>query len=157
MNLTETAELLGKDRDTLRKWARQGCPHKKNGRSYEFEIAEVFDWRIAQESGDNGRLNLGDERAKLAIEQRMKLERERAVAERELIPAKEVIASMSEEIHRAKSRLLRIPKAIAVAVPRECAREAEAEAKRLINEALAELENADTITESDSQGVGSAA
>jgi len=147
---------MGKTENTLKKWVKRGCPVNREGRNYDFDVAKVFDWRIQQESKSTGKLDLVEERARLAMEQRMRLERERAIAERNLIPAKEAIETISNEIHRAKSCLLRIPRAIATAVPRECSREAEAVAKRLINEALAELAHAEIITDRDSEGVGSA-
>ena len=47
--LADAAALLGKKPDTLKKWFSNGCPHRKNGRTYEVKINEVFDWRVEYE------------------------------------------------------------------------------------------------------------
>ena len=82
---------------------------------------------------------LAEERALLAREQRIRVARENMIAEGKLHDGEEVTQYIAKANHRAKTRLLRLPRAIAIAVPKECATEAEQEAKRLIYEALEEL------------------
>ena len=50
VSLKQLAELLDRDRNTIMKWAAQGCPFIEKGdrdvgRSWTFDLAEVVKWR----------------------------------------------------------------------------------------------------------------
>ena len=72
-----------------------------------------------------------------------KYERENLIAQGKLYGGDEVRQFVAEANHRAKTCLLRLPREVALAVPKNCAIEAEQEAKRAVHEALQELANPD--------------
>ncbi len=66
-NRFEIAEIYGKSVTTIDDWVRQGCPIVKVGSSgvaYEFNTADVWDWRVAQERSADGEGELDPRREK---------------------------------------------------------------------------------------------
>ncbi|MEO0797512.1 MAG: hypothetical protein AAFX93_20370, partial [Verrucomicrobiota bacterium] len=117
-----------------------------------YDLHEVVKWFVSRQTEDSGMLNSRNERARKDKAMADKYVRENRIAEGELLTVGEVVRIVSDANHRAKTRLLRLPRAIAIAVPRECAREAEAESENLINEALEELANPDEFRSDSIEG-----
>jgi hypothetical protein len=108
------------------------------------QIRKAYIRELREKAG--GRYTEGDldpmqERARKDKAMADKYERENLIAEGKLHDGEEVTQYIANANHRAKTRLLRLPRAIALAVPKECSIEAEQESKRLVYEALEELAN----------------
>lgn len=144
--LHDACSLLGKKPDTLKKWFANGCPHRMSGRTYEVKISEVFDWRIGYEKsillGDDGspteRLNLEQERARLAKEQRLEKEMTNARLRGELVSAVEVKEAWAGMILACRTKLLSLGSKVAARVShpnqRLLAKEIEGEMKLALKE-----------------------
>jgi len=144
--LADAAGILGKKTDTLKKWFANGCPHRKNGNSYEVRIRDVFDWRIeyerslvTQDDGQGGEmLSLEVERAKLAKEQRIEKEMMNAIRRGELVEASEVEAAWVEMLAAFRVKILAMGAKVAAKIGATHARSVKAlvdtEAKRALTE-----------------------
>ena len=106
---------------------------------YDLDAIRVAYIKNLSENAAGRAGTLAEERALLAKEQRIKIARENAIAEGKLHDGDEVTQFMCKETFRAKTRLLRLPREIALAVPKECAIEAEQAAKQAIYQALENL------------------
>lgn len=149
--LADAASLLGKKTDTLKKWFGQGCPHRKNGTTYEVRIRDVFEWRIeyerslvTQDDGEGGEmLSLEIERAKLAKEQRLEKEMTNAIRRGELVEAAEVESAWNDMLASFRVKILSMGSKVAAKIGGSHARSVKAlvdeEAKRALTE-LAEGE-----------------
>lgn len=153
--LADAAALLGKKTDTLKKWFSNGCPHRKNGRSYEVKIKDVFDWRVEYErsllTGGGGDeegevLCLEIERAKLAREQRIGQEMQNAVRRGELVEASDVAAGWAAMVQACKAKLLSLGSKVAARVShpnqRLLAKEIDGEIKSALKELVSAMEGA---------------
>jgi hypothetical protein len=45
LNRSKLAEIFRVSLQTVDTWVRRGCPHRKNGKNYEFSLNEVIRWR----------------------------------------------------------------------------------------------------------------
>lgn len=121
--------------------------------SNQYDVALVMAWyfdrqkRMLGESEDGVILNAEQERARKDKAMADRYERENAVQEGKLASIEEVEKFVFENNHRAKVRLLRLPRALAVAVPREVAITVETESEEQIREALEELADPDAFFE----------
>lgn len=106
-------------------------------RRYVDHLREVAAGRAP---GDDDELNLTEERARKAKEEADKLEMENATTRRELLKREDVDAAVVGTLARVRSRLINLPSKIAplVAMINQPA-EAEAIARKAVNEALREL------------------
>lgn len=158
--LADAASLLGKKTDTLKKWFGNGCPHRKNGRTYEVRIRDVFEWRLEYErellmggggEGEPVMLNLEQERAKLARAQTEAAQMLNAQRRGELVIAREVEEAWAGMIASAKVKLLSLGNKIAarlgVANPRIVADQINKEVRAALRELSS---NADRGTDSES-------
>ena len=113
-NLTRTADLLQKKTDTLKKWVARGCPAEKKGRTWEFEIADVFDWRVQAErpasvQGDGEEITLDEARRNESIAKTEKIHLEMESIRKVRIPIEvmnesldQCLAAMKAVVKRSK-------------------------------------------------------
>ena len=146
LTLADAAALLGKKTDTLKDWFSKGCPHNRNGRTYEVRIKDVFDWRIGYErqlliggDGPDGEvLNLEMERAKLAKAQRIGVEMANATRRGELIEGDGVATAWGVLVMACRAKLLSLGSKVAARVShpnqRLLAKEIDGEVKIALKE-----------------------
>lgn len=146
LTLADAAALLGKKTDTLKDWFSKGCPHKRNGRTYEVRIKDVFDWRIGYErqllvgeDGPDGEvLVLEMERAKLARSQRIGVDMANAQKRGELVDASGVSAAWGVLVMACRAKLLNLGAKVASRVShpnqRLLAKEIDGEIKAALKE-----------------------
>jgi len=159
LTLTDAAAVLGKKVDTLKKWFTNGCPVRKDGRNYEVKVAAVFEWRLQYErevlSGGEeivgAKLNLEQERAKLAREQTIGQQMANAVKRGELVYATEVDHAWANLIAACTVKLRSLGNKIAARLPVPNKRVVAADINKEIDRALRELSaNGDSNPDSQS-------
>jgi hypothetical protein len=149
---------------TIRNWVADGCPAERRGKGKPvlYDLDKVKQWKTSS-SSSGANLDPQREKALLDRERRLKVTTERKVLEGKLIPAAEVEDHWGQLVGNARAKFLSLPVKIAPAVIAcNSIAEVENEARRLINEALAELAgsgmpdtgNMETTGESDDQPVG---
>ena len=99
-NQAELADVFGTSTNTLGKWKRLGMPVD--------DTARAIDWKVRYELGRTGEetLNLEDERALLAREQRLKVEQDRKARTGQLLEADAVLKMWSGIIAEMRSKIL---------------------------------------------------
>lgn len=138
--LCETANFwavqLGQSDKAVRRALSGVEPDGMRGREQPtYTLAKIFEALVPK--GDAGEYD--DQRQRLAAAQAEKVERENAVRAGELVEASKVVAGVGEHINAARTRLLRLPGAIAAQMPPDQRASLEATARRLVYEALNEL------------------
>jgi len=104
-SISQIAKLTGFDRRTVT--ARlNGQEGVQAGRAMLFTLRQFVDGVIAHQAERSDELNLEQERAKLAREQRQKLEREKAIAERKLLDADTALRCWSHVIVTMRQKVL---------------------------------------------------
>lgn len=106
MNSREVAKIFGLAEQTIRQWADRGCPHRRTGRSLDFDMAEVVDWRVRDLRGAEGGADtykLAQER--LATEKADELAMKNAVTRGELVRAEAMLRLWSSALIGFKDRL----------------------------------------------------
>ncbi len=97
----EVAEIFSVSTETIGKWMTKGLtPFEKEGRKLNFYLPDVIQWREGT-APEKGKLDLQEERARLAKEQADGQELKNAVTRREQAPAKLLefaLANLSEQI-----------------------------------------------------------
>ncbi|MEO0797345.1 MAG: hypothetical protein AAFX93_19510 [Verrucomicrobiota bacterium] len=142
MTQQQIADHLGVDRSNISKWLKS----RDIKSPYDLDKIRIrYIRELAEKAG--GRFTSGDldplqERARKDKAMADRYERENAVADGLLANREEIEDFVSENNRRAKVRLLKLPRDLAIAVPREVATIVEAESKAVIREALEELANA---------------
>jgi phage terminase Nu1 subunit (DNA packaging protein) len=93
-SISELARLTGYHRATIaaRLEGREGV---RKGRAVTYTLRQLIDGIAAHQAERSDELSLEQERARLAREQRLKLEREKAAAESKLLDADEVLQMWS--------------------------------------------------------------
>jgi terminase small subunit / prophage DNA-packing protein len=140
----ELCAITGETRYEVDKWIQAGCPvvEKPTGRGgeWKFDTAQVFAWRAEQarrEAGGGKKLDLNDERARLAKEQADAQELKNRQARGELLPAEEVEGLWQAAAGRCRAILLGIPNSSAERIVLLARREEKAEdAARAVRELL---------------------
>jgi phage terminase Nu1 subunit (DNA packaging protein) len=89
----DIAELMGVDTRTVNVWAQQGMPKIARGK---YRIRDCVQWYVARISAERGGGDLHDEKKKLVVQQRQRVELENARARGELLP----IADLEELLNR---------------------------------------------------------
>jgi phage terminase Nu1 subunit (DNA packaging protein) len=140
LNTERAATLLGISAQRLRELTRSGrVPKCGHGRYDPFElvpayVASLREAAAGRSSMDSaGGLDLVQERAALAKAQRERLEREAALAARELVPAAEVRATWFKLARAARDNLQSIPDRLAPVLASE---NDSAEVHRLMREEI---------------------
>lgn len=167
VNKARLCLLTGRSRPQIDRWIIEGCPvveaAKDKGGEWKFNTAQVFDWLELRSEADDEKIDLNDERARLAREQADHQALKNAALRSELLPADEVIAGWQSAIGRARALLLGIPTASAVQIvvaarQHDDGSEAERAVRellvRLIDGALNELVNTDLDDEGDETDPG---
>ena len=148
MNRAETSEALQVDLNTIDKWRRRGCPHKKKGRTVEFRLPAVIAWLLERErettTATTGAIDLEDARKrKTAAEAglaELALRREMG----EVVSIDDIATTVGKEYAACRARLLAIPAKLAPLLMNATkARECRALLERAICEALDELSSGD--------------
>lgn len=114
LNTERMASMLGISAQRLRELVRRGTiPAAGRGRFDPFAVVPLYVASLREAAAGRGAegdaLSLSDERARLAQAQRLKLEREAAQAEGQLLDAAEVRDAWARHIVAAKTRILSIP------------------------------------------------
>lgn len=149
VNASELADLMGVHRNTVAKWARNGCPFiqksdKKRGLEWQFESSDVIRWTQDQ-AIKNAVGNVEDvqedelRRRKLAAETAIS-EIEAAKAKGLVVLVEDVIRIISDDYVKIKQRLRTIPARVAPSIvgePDETVIKSEIETE--IDESLNEL------------------
>lgn len=125
------------DRRTVTKRLETSTPDTEG----RYTLRQMYEAAVSYGSGsEKEMLSLQQERAQLAQEQRWKLEREREVAEGELISTHEINAQMEQRIMATRQALLNLPSRMASVIAAESkASTCESLLREIIHEALEEL------------------
>lgn len=148
MNRAEISEALQVDLNTVDKWRRRGCPHKKKGRTVAFKLHEVITWLMEREreatTAATGAIDLDEARKrKTAAEAglaELALKRETG----EVVSIDVIAKTVGKEYAACRARLLAIPAKLAPLLRNATnARECRSLLEGAICEALDELSSGD--------------
>lgn len=151
VNRAELAEIHGTSLPTISAWVRKGCPFRKagaKGREWEFDTAEVAEWREAQAVaaavGDTAAMDIEAVKKRKLLAETVIAEIEAAKLRRQVIEIDEVGKVVGEDYARCKARLRSIPTKAASAVLEAAAGDAAVAEitdvlRTMIDEALSEL------------------
>ena len=89
----DIAELMSVDSRTVNLWAQQGMPKVARGK---YRIRECVKWYVNRISAERGGGDLHDERKKLVVQQRQRVELDNAKARGELVD----IAELEDTLNR---------------------------------------------------------
>lgn len=177
VNMGDLAVILGVSRATVQSWVKRGCPavqKGRNGRPWQFNTAEVIEWRSQQIAnaaiGETRSLDMDEaKRRKVAAEAAM-AELELAQKKGELVEIESVGELIEEEYARVRARLLGLPVKVAPALEHADLAEREHIIRNAVIECLDELTadaafpsggeveagagDAETATVADGQSVG---
>lgn len=114
-NRTETSQVFGISFPTIDQWVKDGCPHKRVGRNVIFVFSEVFKWRLGRVTGEisSEKIELTEERAKLAKAQRERIEMEMAERGGELCEVAEVRAKTYDHLRTFRDGMMALPPRLA--------------------------------------------
>ncbi|MBU1699642.1 MAG: terminase small subunit [Candidatus Eisenbacteria bacterium] len=108
LNKVQVAEVFKVNRSTVDTWIRRGCPAKKDGRQWSFDVGSVVEWLIEREKTPH-ELDLSRERARLAAAQAEKTELEIQKIRGETVSTEEVELAVSVMLMNFRTRMLSIP------------------------------------------------
>ncbi|MCC7202430.1 MAG: terminase small subunit [Nitrospirae bacterium] len=112
VNKKQLSDILGKTEQTLTLWQKEGMPIKDiascRGRKNSYETAEVINWLIERERGDDTS-SYNAERTRLTRLQADKTSIEIATLTKELIPAEEAERHWGELVAAFRARMLAVP------------------------------------------------
>ena len=141
LSIAEIEKISGFSYKTIKKRLENLAPIRRKGNSIFYESRDAIPLLFKAES--EGRLNLDQERAKLAKAQTEKVELESSKLKGTLVDANELAEAFKKEIIAAKAKLLRIPKTLGAQYPTiESSLHLEDFATDLIHESLAEIASA---------------
>lgn len=101
---------------TIQTWIQNGLPAEPSGRSYQFDLSACNEWvsayRDADKNSESTKLNEQLKEAKLREQllKNEKLEREKEIAEGNLVPLDEYELFAAELVIEARDQLLNLPK-----------------------------------------------
>ena len=134
----QVAEIFGAAPSTIESWVRKGCPRISKGapgRQAQYDTVEVYRWLIGGQE-----LDLNQERAKLAVEQRKRIEMQNEEASGRLIDTAEVHKAWTKYVAACRAKLLAMPTKLApVMLGVTSPTEAKDLIKKAVYEALDEL------------------
>ena len=131
-NKKQAAAFFGVSVQAIDGWINRGCPCEKRGRSLNFYLPEVVQWRYSQDE-DGAKLDLTAERARLAKEQADKTAMDNAKLRGEMIPVAAVRELLERILIVFKTHILAIPSKLA---PLVLGLKTTAEARDAIDEHL---------------------
>lgn len=129
---------------TIQTWIQNGLPATPSGRSYTFDTADCDPWvtafRSEKEDGESQKLNEQLKIAKLQeqVLKNEKLEREKQIAEGNLVRLDEYELFAAECVIEARDQLLTIPREMKRHLCKKCQKKTE-EIKKLLEQALQRL------------------
>lgn len=139
LSISELSGITGKDRRTIKRYA-DTLEVVKDGRAHKYESRELVPLLFGVSAADGEKLDLSQERARLAKLQDDKADLELKEMRGELLRKGDVVAEVSEAIANCRAKLLNIPaKAAALAVAAQSVPEAQQVLHTLVCEALDEL------------------
>jgi phage terminase Nu1 subunit (DNA packaging protein) len=139
LSVSELSEITGKDRRTIKRYA-DTLKAVKDGRAHKYESRELIPLLYGVSAADGEKLDLSQERARLAKLQGDKADLELKEMRGDLLRRDDVVSEVSEAIANCRAKLLNIPaKAAAVTVAAESVPEAQRLLHELVCEALDEL------------------
>lgn len=119
----DLCEIFGVSRPTVDYWLKNGCPYEQEGgrgRAWQFNTADVFDWRLDQVRGEYEAPKKDSNVVSLQVARRDKLQAEAEKAQLEVHKMRgEVISielleqQLATVIGRVKSQLLALPHKLA--------------------------------------------
>lgn len=144
MNKARLCLLTGRSRPQIDRWIIDGCPvveaAKDKGGEWKFNTAQVFDWLERRSDADEEKIDLTEERARLAKEQADAQALRNAALRSELLPADEVESAWQSAIGRSRALLLGIATATPGQIVLLARKHAEAaDAERAVRELLVKL------------------
>lgn len=148
VNLSTLASFWGVHANTVRAWVRRGCPYetkadRNRGIEWQFNTAEVAEWRLAEvvqdSAGDTGSATKDElERRKLAAETTI-AELKAAEKRAELGSVEEFGRQFAGAIVEIRQRLLQIPARVATVL---IGVDKESETKAILEDEIAQALNA---------------
>ena len=146
----EVGAELRRDRQTILRWARDGCPHDRRSQRSKpilFNVAEVRAWLKAENrTGAPGRpatdVGLTEKAARVGLmnERRLLLEQKRQIQAGKVHDVMACKARRLRQIHAVKNRLLIVPRTVADVLRGLDAEIVEAVKARCREEVLAAVE-----------------
>lgn len=130
---------------TIQTWIQNGLPATPSGRSYTFDVSDCEEWvsvyRDANKNSESTKLNEQYKTAKLReqILKNEKLEREKEVAEGNLVPLDEYELFAAECVIEARDQLLNIAKEMRRHLCKKCQKNAVAEIQMMVEQILQRL------------------
>jgi phage terminase Nu1 subunit (DNA packaging protein) len=136
----EAAALIGVAPRTLRDWP--GAPRNEDG---SYDAAALVQYQIRRAWGDEGDLDLEQQRARLAKWQADKAEMEVVTRAGELCVTTELVEWYGNHVERCRSRLIQLPDSIRQFCDPRTADVVVGEVRRLLYEAMHELAAPQTL------------
>ncbi|QDT84590.1 terminase small subunit [Gimesia chilikensis] len=130
---------------TIQTWIQNGLPAEPSGRSYQFDLSACNEWvsayRDADKNSESTKLNEQLKEAKLREQllKNEKLEREREIAEGNLVPLDEYELFAAELVIEARDQLLNIPKEMRRHLCKKCQKKVVEEMTMVIEHTLQRL------------------
>jgi len=144
LSLREASELLGYDRETIRRWLKRGAPHEKDGKDYAIDPKALIEWRVEQERvSAQDRKSEGIEEAKRrkAVEEADQAEIETAKMKGEVVLVEDATAVVRDMLARVRQRLQQMPATAAGRIHEGMTQEERRhEIDAVLQDALAELQ-----------------
>lgn len=144
----ELSDFLGVSQQAV---SKMNFPRIPNSIPIQYDFLEAIKYYLEQKRQEEKRINLGEERAKLAKAQRLKIDIERELKKIELARVKDKlieVATIEKEwakiLLTVRSKLLAIPSRMAVVLDGQSKIEIEKRLREVIEEALTELSQTET-------------
>ena len=114
-------------------------PREQRGRESLYYLPDLVAYRLTRDDAE-GKLNLGDERARLAAAQANRVELEVATLRGELIPADVILETWEPIVGAARAKILALPSKIKSQIPGLKAKDI-AKIKTMVRATLEDLAN----------------
>lgn len=130
---------------TIQTWIQNGLPATPSGRSYNFDVSDCEEWvrvyRDANKNSESTKLNEQLKTAKLReqILKNEKLERDKEIAEGNLVPLDEYELFAAECVIEARDQLLNIAKEMRRHLCKKCQKNAVDEIQLMVEQILQRL------------------
>ncbi|QDT26811.1 Phage DNA packaging protein Nu1 [Gimesia panareensis] len=141
----EAADYWGRTTKTIQTWMQNGLPATKSGRQCVFDVELCQPWVDAflseSESSESTKLNeqLKEARLREQLLKNDKLEREKEIAEGNLVPLDEYELFAAELVIEARDQLLNIPKEMRRHLCKKCQKKVVEEMTMVIENTLQRL------------------
>lgn len=145
VTLNHVSELLNISYRVIRRRVSAASlqPVNRDGRKAFYESSDVIPVAMGVMDDEDGRLDLSQERAKLAKVQTQRYELELQTLQRQLIRVEDIIAQYGAVVAEYRQKMLALPSKLVTVIEAEETQHTKVEAaKKLVYEALVSLANA---------------